>query len=68
MLCNFIKIKLRHGCFPVAKSVLRLRLTATDAAIHKKMFGSGNTTLVISNEKEVNDVMKIRICFIEKRR
>ena len=53
---------------PLAKSVLRLRLTATDAAIHKKMFGSGNTTLVISNEKEVNDVMKIRICFIEKRR
>ena len=52
---------------PLAKSVLRLRLTATDAAIHKKMFGSGNTTLVISNEEEVNDVMKIRICFIDKR-
>ena len=28
--------------------------SATDAATHKKMFGSGTTTLVISNE-EVND-------------
>ena len=40
----------------LAKSVLMpLGLTAaasaTDAAIHKKMFGSGNTTLIISNEK-----------------
>ena len=29
-----------------------------DAAIHKKMFGSGMTTLIISNE-EMNDIMKI---------
>ena len=48
---------------PLAKSVLiPLGLTAaasaTDAAIHKKMFGSGNTTLEISN-KEMNDIMKI---------
>ena len=48
---------------PLAKSVLiPLGLTvaafATDAAIHKKMLGSGNTTLIISN-KEMNDVMKI---------
>ena len=40
----------------LAKSVLiLLGLTAaastTDAAIHKKMFGSGNTTLKISNEE-----------------
>ena len=47
----------------LAKSVLTpLRLTvaasATDAAIHKKMFGFGNTTLVIFNE-EMNDIMKI---------
>ena len=39
---------------PVAKSVLiTLALTAaasaTDAAIHKKMFGSDFTTLIISN-------------------
>ena len=48
---------------PLTKSVLiPLRLkaaaSATDAAIHKKMFGSGNTTLIISN-KEMNDIMKI---------
>ena len=55
---------------PLAKSVLLpLGLTAaaaaTDAAIHKKMFGSGcpsdlalrMTTLIISNE-EMNDIMK----------
>ena len=32
--------------------------SATDAAIYKKMFGSGKTTLIISNE-EMNDIMKI---------
>ena len=47
----------------LAKSVLiSLGLTAaalaTDVVIHKKMFGSGNTTLIISNE-EMNDIMKI---------
>ena len=41
---------------PLAKSVLiPLRLTAaasvTNAAIHKKVFGSGMTTLIISNEQ-----------------
>ena len=46
----------------MAKSVLiPLGLTAaaaTDAAIHKKIFGSGTTTLIISNE-EMDDIMKI---------
>ena len=47
----------------LAKKVLiQLRLIAaaavTDSAIHKKMFGSGVTTLIISNE-EMNDIMKI---------
>ena len=37
---------------------LTLAASATDAGIHKKMFGSGFTTLVISNE-EMNDIMKI---------
>ena len=32
--------------------------SATDAAIRNKMFGSWNTTLIISNE-EMNDIMKI---------
>ena len=49
---------------PLAQSVLLpLGLTAaaaaaaTDAAIHKKMIGSGFTTLIISNE-EINDIME----------
>ena len=50
---------------PLAKSVLiPLGLTAAasaaDAGIHKKILGSGNTTLIISNE-EMNDIMKIFI-------
>ena len=48
---------------PLAKFVLiPLRLTAaasaTNAAIQKKIFGSGMTALLISNE-EMNDIMKI---------
>ena len=48
---------------PLAKIVLiPLRLTAaasaTYAAIQKKIFGSGMTALLISNE-EMNDIMKI---------
>ena len=48
---------------PLAKSVLiPLGLTigalATDAAIQKKMFGSGTTTLLISND-EINGIMEI---------
>ena len=48
---------------PLAKSVLipfglTAAASAADAAIHKKMFGSGMTTLIISNE-EMNDIMKI---------
>ena len=47
----------------LAKSVLILlgltaAASATDACIHKKMFGSGVITLIISNE-EMNDIMKI---------
>ena len=48
---------------PLAKKVLiLLRLitaaSATDAAVYQKMFRSGTTTLIISNE-EMNDIMKI---------
>ena len=54
---------------PLAKSVLiPLELTAvasaTDPASHNKMFGSGITTLIISNE-EMNDIMKIVKSFEE---
>ena len=48
---------------PFGKSVLiPLGLTAAasgDAAIQKKISGSGMTTLIISNE-EMNDTMRIR--------
>ena len=41
---------------------MQLGLTAvaslTDAAVHKKMFGSVNTTLIISND-EMTDTMRI---------
>ena len=48
---------------PLAKSALiPLGLTAAasaaDAGIHKKILGSGNTTLITSNE-EMNDIIKI---------
>ena len=48
---------------PLAKSILipfglTAAAAATDAAIHKKMFRSGTTTLITSNE-EMNDIMKI---------
>ena len=49
---------------PLAKSVLKpFGLTAagaaaTDAAIHKKIFGAGITTVIISNA-EINDIIKI---------
>ena len=45
----------------LAKSVLillGLRAAATDEVRHKKMFGSGVTTLIILNE-EMNDIMEI---------
>ena len=48
---------------PLAKSVLiasglTAAVSATNPAIHKKIFESGNTTSIISNE-EINDIMKI---------
>ena len=66
LLAPLLKTRLsliRNVLKQLAKSVLiPLGLTAvesaTDAAIHKKMFGSDATTLIISNE-EMNDFMKI---------
>ena len=48
---------------PLAKTALvplwlATAVSARDAAIHKKILGSGNTILIISNE-EMNDIMKI---------
>ena len=49
---------------PLAKNVLiQLGLTAAasvaDAAIYKKMFGSGFTTLIMSDE-EMNDIVVLK--------
>ena len=54
---------IRNVLKPLAKNALiPLELTAessaTDAAIHNKMFGFGATTLIISHY-EMNDIMKI---------
>ena len=69
-LCRHLKPLLKTGLpfmknvlKPLAKSVLiPLELTAaasvTDSTIHKQISGSGNTTLIISNE-EINYVRKI---------
>ena len=53
---------IRNILKPLAKSLLIplgfiAVASATDAAILKKIFGSGNTTLIISNE-QLNDIMK----------
>ena len=54
---------------PLAKSVfiplgLTAAVSATDAVIHKKVFGWGTTTLIISNE-EISDMKIIQsLCAI----
>ena len=53
----------------LAKSVsIQLGVTvatsATDAAIHQKIFGSGMNTMIIPNG-EVNDIMKIVLSFLK---
>ena len=53
---------IRNVLKPLAESVLTplglAAASATDAIIHKKIFGSGVTTLIISNE-EMNGIIKI---------
>ena len=54
---------MKNAVKPIAQKVLiPLGLTAISSAldieIHKKVFGSGTTTLVISNV-EIEDIMKI---------
>ena len=53
---------IRNVLNPLAKSALiplglAAVASATDEAIHRKMFGSGSTTLIISNE-EMNNIME----------
>ena len=66
LLCPLVKTGLpliKNVIKTLAKIVLTpLGLTAAasaaDAGIHKKILGSGNTALIISNE-EMNDIIKI---------
>ena len=53
-IVNVIKQLAKSLLIPLG---LTAAASATDAAIHKKMFGPGATTLTISNE-EMNDIMK----------
>ena len=52
---NVLKRLAKSSLIP---SGLTAAASATEAAIHKKVFGSGFTTLIIYNE-EMEDVMKI---------
>ena len=55
---NLHKSVAKSILIPLGSTVAATAATATDAAIHKKLFGSGVTTLVISNE-EMNNTMKM---------
>ena len=53
---------IKNVIMPLAKSVLiplgfTAAASAADAGIHKKILGSGNTTLIISND-EMEDIIK----------
>ena len=52
---NVLKTLAKNVLIPLG---LTAAASATDSAIHKKMFGSGTTTLIIFNE-EMNDIMKM---------
>ena len=60
---------MKNALRPFAKSVLKsfgliVAASATDGATQKKMFGLGNTALMISNKK-VKDIMK-KVNMLEK--
>ena len=61
LIRNILKPLAETALMPL---VLTAVVSATNAAIHKKIFESGNTTLIISNE-EMNDVIKIIKSFQE---
>ena len=52
---NVLKILAKRILIPLGLTAVA---SAIDAAIHKKIFGSDMTTLIISNE-EMNDITKI---------
>ena len=58
LLKTGLPLLLKSVIKPLALLGLTAASSATDAGVHKKIYGSGTTTLVISNE-EMNDIMKI---------
>ena len=59
---------MKNGLQPLARSVLiplgsKAAGSAADAAIHKKILGSGTATIIISNE-EMKDIVKM-VKFLE---
>ena len=57
-LPKLIKPAISIGKNMLEPLVLSAAMYATDAAIQKKMYGSGNKTLIISNS-DLNDLIKI---------
>ena len=55
LISNVIKPLAKSVLFPLG---LNAAASTADVGIHKKILGSGNTTLIISNE-EMNDIIKI---------
>ena len=55
LIKNLLKLVAKRVFIPLG---LTAAASATDAAIHKKIFGSDMTTLTILNA-EINDIMKI---------
>ena len=55
LISNVIKLLAKSVLIP---SGLTAAASAADAGIHKKILGSGNTTLIISNN-EIEDIIKI---------
>ena len=55
LIKNVIKLLAKSVLVPLG---LTAAASAADAGIHNKILGSGNTTLIISNE-EMNDIIKI---------
>ena len=52
---SILKISAKRVLIPLGLTAAAA--AATDAAIQKKVFGSGMTTLILSNE-EMDDIMK----------
>ena len=57
-LPTLIKPAISIGKNILAPLGLSAAISATDAAIQKKMYGSGNTTLIFSND-DISDLIKI---------